>query len=71
MMDFLKRLIPKNVAGVLGVVQTVIPLARELIIVVIRIVAVFIPSWEKYIDSATQITHSIEEGFRKLKNFFL
>ncbi len=69
--DFLARLLPANIAGILGVVQVVFPLARELIIVVMRIVAVFIPSIGVLIPKVVDSLSAIEAGFEKFKNIFL
>lgn len=73
MNTFTKKLIPNNIAGIIGVVQTVIPLARELVIVVIRIIDIFTPDkgLAPMIDKVHNIFVSIETGIEKFKNMFL
>ena len=73
MMSFLTKLIPKNIAGFLGLLEVVIPLVRELVIVVIRLLAVLMPNKvsEDLIEKVTDIADKIQYGFDKVKDFFL
>ena len=71
MKKFLKRLIPENIAGILGVAQVAIPLVREFAILALRIVSVFKPSWGVFIPKISSVMTSVEEGFVKAKDFFL
>ena len=74
---FIKRLvaklIPKNIAGILGVVQTVIPFIRELLMLATRICAVLIPGDkdDKIIAKIKYVFDKFEVVFEKVKNFFL
>ena len=70
---FFKKLIPNNIAGIIGVIQTLVPLARELVIVVIRIVDVLTPDkgLEPIIVKTKKIFDNIEKGIETFKNFFL
>ena len=70
---FLKKLIPKNIAGILGVIQTAIPFVREVLMLATRICAVLIPGDkdDKVIAKIREVFDQLEAGFEKLKNFFL
>lgn len=72
-MNFIKKLIPKNIAGILGVVQTVIPFIREILMLATRICAVLIPGDkdDKIIAAIKNIFDKFEKGFEKFKNIFL
>ena len=74
-MDFfkklLKRLIPENIAGLLGVLGVVIPLARELVMVALRIIAVFIPRMKLAIIPVGKGFDIAMNIYNKIKNFFL
>jgi len=70
---FIQKLIPHNIAGILGVVQVLVPLVRELVIVVIRIVDILTPDkgLEPLIVSTTNVFSKIEAGVESFKNLFL
>lgn len=70
---FIKKLIPANIAGIIGIVQVLIPLIRELLIVLIRIVDVLTPDkgLEPIIVKIVKIAKMIEDGIEKFKNMFL
>ena len=70
---FLKKLIPKNIAGILGVVQTAIPFVRELLMLITRICAILIPGDkdDKIVAIIKKGFDAFEKGFEKLKGFFL
>lgn len=70
-MGFLKRLIPKNLAGILGVIGTLIPLVRELTMVTIRILAIFTSKIESWIIPVGTVFDMVESGYERFKNFFL
>ena len=59
MSEFLKKLVPKNIAGILGLIQTAIPVIRELLIVITRICAIVIPG-----DKDDKIIAKISAGFK-------
>ena len=71
--SFLKKLVPENVAGIIGLLQALLPLVRELIIVVIRILAILMPKRfsESMIVKTSNTFASIIGIFEKVKNFFL
>ena len=68
---FLKRLVPKNLAGIIGVVQKVVPIAREFIVVGCRLVAIFIPKAENLIEPIGDVFDRIDEAIEVIKNWFL
>ena len=71
--NFFKKLIPNNIAGIIGTVQALVPLVRELLIVTIRIVDIFAfaQGLEPLIHKVSTISASIESGVEKIKNMFL
>ena len=66
---FLKKLIPKNIAGILGVIQTAIPFVREVLMLATRICAALIPGDkdDKVIAKIREVFDQLEAGFEKLK----
>ena len=72
-MPILQKLIGNNVAGIIGILQLVVPLARELIITGIRLVDVLLPGegLEPLIVKVSQIADKIEGGINWIKNTFL
>ena len=73
MSEFLKKLVHKNIAGILGLIQTAIPVIRELLIVLTRICAIVIPGDkdDKIIAKISAGFKTFEAIFEKFKNFFL
>ena len=73
MNTFLKKLIPHNTAAIIGIVQLVVPLAKEIVIAVIRIVDVLTPDkgLEPVIVKTSEIFDKITGGINKFKNMFL
>ncbi len=73
MPNFIKKLIPHNIAGIIGIVQQVVPLAKEVVIAVIRVVDVLTPGTglEPVIVKTGSIFDSITNGINKFKNMFL
>jgi len=71
--NILKKIVPKNIAGILGVVQTAIPFIRELLMLATRVCAVIIPGNKDdlIIAGISKIFAKVEGGFEKFKNFFL
>ncbi len=71
--NLLKKLIPKNFASILGVVQTIIPIARELTMVVIRLLAVIMPGKvdDELVAKVKSIADKTESGFDKVKRVLL
>jgi len=80
-MDYLKnliqKLIPANIAGILGVIGTLIPLVRELVMVGLRIADVIMTVFAKpdvidpIIVKVGNIFDTIQGGWDKIKDFFL
>ena len=71
MKAFLARLVPKNIAAILGVIGVLIPLVREFVMVGLRIVAVFYSKAEEWIEPAGDIFDKIQDIWDTIKNFFL
>jgi len=73
MKDLLRKLIPKNIAGIIGLVQTAIPVIRELLVVITRVCAIIIPGDkdDKIVAVIVKIFDSFEDIFNKIKGFFL
>ena len=71
--EWVKRILPKNLAGLLGVVQQLVPLAKELIIVVIRVLAIVVPGKlpETAIQKVQNISTKIESAMHQIKNGLL
>lgn len=69
----INKLIPKNIAGILGVIQTAIPFIRELLMLAIRICAVLIPGDkdDKIVAKIKSGFDKFEDGFNKVKTFIL
>ena len=70
---FFKKLIPNNVAAIIGIAQLVIPLAKEIAIAVIRIVDILTPGvgLEPLIVKVAGIFDSVTAGINQFKNMFL
>jgi len=70
---FIKKLIPGNIAAIIGVVQVIVPLARELVVTAIRIIDVLTPGkgLEPLIVKTVAIFGSIEGAINSFKNMFL
>lgn len=71
--NLLRKLIPKNIAGIIGAIEAFIPVIREILMVAVRVCAVFIPG-----DKDDEIVASIKKFFdeivlifEQVKNFFL
>ncbi len=73
MQNFLKRLIPKNVAGIVGVIEAIINVIRELLIVAARICATVIPgdADDKIVAKIKAIFDKVEGAFERIKSFLL
>lgn len=70
---FFKKLIPHNIAAIIGVVQLIIPLAKEITIAAIRIVDILTPSngLEPLIVKVAGIFDNVTSGINQFKNYFL
>ena len=73
MNTFLKKLIPHNIAAIIGIVQVVVPLLKEVVIALIRIVDVLTPDkgLAPVIIKTAGIFDTITSGINKFKNMFL
>ena len=71
--EWLKRIVPKNIAGIIGVVQALVPLVKELVVVVIRIAAIVVPGKlpETLIVKVQGISDKIEGLVTRVKNLLL
>ena len=70
---FFQKLIPRNFAAILGIVQVAVPLARELVVTAIRLLDVLTPGkgLEPVIQKTVSIFAVIEGWINSLKNMFL
>jgi multisubunit Na+/H+ antiporter MnhE subunit len=73
MNTFIKKLIPHNIAAIIGIAQLIIPLAKEITIAAIRIVDVLTPDkgLEPVIVKVASIFDNVTAGINKFKNMFL
>lgn len=73
MPNFIKKLIPNNIAAIIGIVQLVVPLAKEIAIAAIRIIDIFTPGegLEPVIVKTSGIFDGITNAINKFKNMFL
>jgi len=72
-MGLLSKILPKNVAGILGVIQTAIPIIREVLMLATRICAVLIPGDkdDKIVAAIKGVFDKAEGIFEKAKKFLL
>ena len=70
---FIRKLIPANIAGILGIVQALIPLLREISIAGIRVVDILTPGrgLQPVIEKVGGVFNAVEKGFESFKNLFL
>ena len=70
---FFEKLIPHNLAAIIGIVQLIVPLAKEITIAVIRIVDILTPGvgLEPLIVKTAGIFDSVTAGINQFKNMFL
>jgi hypothetical protein len=70
---FIRKLIPANIAGIIGIVQVIVPLVREIVIAAIRILDVLTPKkgLEPLIVKTVAIFATIEGAINSFKNMFL
>ncbi len=73
MSTFFKKLIPHNIAAIIGVAQLVIPLLKELVIAAIRIIDILTPDkgLEPVIVKTAGIFDAITAKINSFKNMFL
>jgi len=71
--SLLRKLIPKNLAGIVGLIQSALPLIREFLMVITRICAVLIPGNKDdlLVEKIGDFFDGFEEIFEKIKDFFL
>lgn len=71
--NFIKKLIPANIASIIGIAQVLVPLTRELLITLVRIVDVLTPKTglEPIIVKIVSVSAAIENTINKFKNMFL
>jgi len=72
-MNLLHKILPKNIAGIIGLIQTAIPIIREVLIVATRVCAVLIPGDkdDKIVAVIKGIFDKVEAVFNKVKGFLL
>jgi multisubunit Na+/H+ antiporter MnhE subunit len=73
MNTFIKKLIPHNLAAIIGIVQVIVPLLKEIVIALIRIIDVLTPDkgLEPMIVKTAAIFDGITNAINKFKNMFL
>ena len=69
--NLLKRLIPKNIAGILGVIGVIIPLIKEFLVAAVRVIAVFIPPMEKWIAKLDTFFANLTKAYDSIKRVLL
>ncbi len=69
----IRKLIPNNIAAIIGIAQLVIPLAKEIVIAAIRIIDILTPDkgLEPVIVKTAGIFDSITAKINSFKNMFL
>jgi len=69
---FLAKLLPKNIAGILGLIQTIIPIVRETLMIATRLCAIIPGVKDDVIIAAIKKGFdAFEKIFEKIKDFFL
>ena len=70
---FFKKLIPHNLAAIIGIIQLIIPLVKEITIAVIRIIDILTPGTglEPVIVKVTAGFDGITASINGFKNMFL
>ena len=70
---FFKKLIPHNIAAIIGIAQLIVPLAKELVIAAIRIIDILTPDkgLEPMIVKVAGVFDTITAWINKGKNMFL
>jgi hypothetical protein len=73
MSTFFKKLIPHNIAAIIGIAQQIIPLLKEVVIAAIRIVDILTPDkgLEPVIVKTAAFFDSITSKINSFKNMFL
>ncbi len=71
--SLLRKLIPKNIAGILGLVQSIVNTLRELLMLIVRLLAIFMPGKfnEGLIVKIASSHGWIDKGLKKIVDFFL
>jgi multisubunit Na+/H+ antiporter MnhE subunit len=70
---FFKKLIPHNLAAIIGIIQLVVPLVKEITIAVIRIIDILTPDkgLEPIIVNVSAGFDKITASINSFKNMFL
>ena len=73
MFSLLSKIFPKNLAGILGIVQLIIPALRAVVMATLRLLAILMPAQitEKLIVKVKNAADKIEGGFDKVKRLLL
>ncbi len=70
---WLKRIIPQNLAGFIGIAQELIQLVREILVAGVRIAAIVVPGKlpAQTVDTIGNFFNALDEGIEKAKNILL
>lgn len=73
MFSLISKLFPKNFASIVGIIQVIIPALREVIMAILRLLAILMPArvTEKLIVKVKEKADWIEKGFDKVKRLLL
>jgi len=73
MSTFFKKLIPHNIAAIIGIASLVVPLIKEVVIGVIRIVDILTPDkgLEPVIVKTSELFDGLSRKINSFKNMFL
>jgi len=72
-MSIMDKLIPKNIAGILGVVQAVCKFVREICVAAVRLFGFWIPDepYEAIIVKVGEVADKVDAFIEKYKNMLL
>ena len=65
--------LPKNLASILGIIQAVLKLIKEILTAVVNILYPLIPSakFQKVVDTVRGIVNKVDEVVQRVKDFLL
>ena len=69
--NLLRRLIPENIAGILGIIGIVIPLIKEALVAIVRVVAVLITPLKTWIAKLDTFFANLTKAYDSIKRVLL